>query len=460
MVLVAASCGGGSGSPTTVTTTATGTTATSTTSTAVADSSTTIVGEPAVVVAPDGEVALEFPAGSLPEGIAPSDIEIRPVATSPDDPRFAGLVAAGLDLPTSYELSPDGLVFDAPVQLRLIGADGAASAFLVGEEGFEPLQPDVGATLENGEPTFLVPHFSTVSITLGDYHLWSVAPLEAQVGVPFTLPILAYRNPRGYPVDHFDYTATVTASAPITPDHMAAPPLTRVATDTFTSLVTLTCAEQGTSTVRLAGEITAPWVGVDEMFWTDSISWQVECLGSGATAEARAAGLFSGEIGVATIVGFPGDDFSAPYELRLDPCGGAVLRQGGTQESRGIFRVTLTDSAGNPLEVTVLVVGEGEDYREGYWLNGSFTPDGSISLDGVLAGGGHGFGAVPDGGTVLTLLYLLGGLQQQELGRALSDREELGWVSGAAGIVAPVGIGGETPECVPVDLFEDLFTQN
>lgn len=425
-----------------------------------ADSSTTtIVGETAVVVAPDGAIALEFLVGSLPEGVAPADIEIRPVAPSPDDPRYAALVGAGLDLPISYELSPDGLEFDTPMRLRLIGAAGLASAFHVSDDGFAALQPDVGATLENGEPTFLVSHFSTVSITLGDYHLWSVAPFEAQVGVPFVLPILAYRNPRGYPADHFDYTAKVTASAPITPDHTAAPPLSRVATDTFTSLVTLTCAEQGTSTVRLAAEIRAPWVAVDEMFWTGSISWPVECIDSSATAEARAAGSFSGEVGVATITGFPGDDFSAPYGLHLDPCGGAVLRQGGTQESVGIFRVTATDQEGKPLEVTILVMGGGEDYLEGYRLSGTFGSDGSISLDGVLAGGGHGFGAVPDGATVLTLLHLLGELEDQELGLALSDREELGWVAHGAGTLAPVGIGGEIPECAPVDLFLDLFVE-
>ena len=455
VVVVAASCGGGTASTTSTTVSAPDATTTSTT---VGGSSTTAAAvESATVVASDGMVALELPPGSLPAGVAPAEIEIRPAAISDDDPRYAPLVAAGVELPTSYELLPDGLEFAAPVRMSLIGVDGVASAFLLDENGFEPLQPDIEATLDTGDPTFLIPHFSVVSLTLGDYHLWTVAPMEAQVGEPVLLPVLTYRSPHGYPVDHFDYAATVTASAPITPGDTAAPPLTRVTTETFTSSVTLTCQEQGTSTVKVAAEIVAPWVAVDEMFWTDSISWQVECIDGGETAEARAAGSFSGDLAATTITGFPGDDFSAPYELRLDPCGGAALRQGAAQESRGIFRVTLIGPEGEPREVTIFVKGEGEGYLEGYRLMGTFGADGSLSLDGVLAGGGHGFGEVPDGGTVFTLLDLLGGLEDPEAGMELSDREDLGWVNGASGTLDPVNPGGAAAQCVPIGLFTDLF---
>ena len=66
-------------------------------------------------------IALTIPAGALPAGVSPDDIQITPVDTEPNGFLLNGIPigVGGADVLAAFRLQPDGLEFDVPVTVSL-----------------------------------------------------------------------------------------------------------------------------------------------------------------------------------------------------------------------------------------------------------------------------------------------------------------------------------------------------
>ena len=112
--------------------------------------------------------------------------------------------------------------------------------------------------------------------------------------------------------------------------------------------------------------------------------------------------MFSGVLQVTPIPGSPGTPYTATFTVVIDACGGATLTQEPDQESVGTYQV-------DPLDPTLLhieLLGEGADYREAYQIE--IVIDGEPRVAGVVVGGGHGLGDVPNAALLRQELIALG----------------------------------------------------
>ena len=232
----------------------------------------------ATVESEDGSAVLNIPAGALPEGVTPEDIEIREVS---DDPAFAAESARPLVV---YQLEPDGLQLLTPitltVELAVEDSSGQIVAIQISEDKVE-LVADLESEFLLESSTLAVSmqlsHFSAVVFT------YVANPFEADVqvsaqevplGETFGVTVVVTRV--SDPVDVIEFYEGASANAYI---HLAdapwrltgslsgggsvrprtiedVPPLTSIAGSTFTiPTQTFECGSPGDGRVTFLGPV-------------------------------------------------------------------------------------------------------------------------------------------------------------------------------------------------------------
>ena len=120
---------------------------------------------PISITSDDGVITLQIPTGSLPKGLKPADISVRPLEAR----TFwgsEGEVPGGV-----YELLPDGIVFTQPVTLRVVTlgtSSGTIPQILhVASGTTELLNPSavrIDQSNKSIETEFAINHFSSIGI--------------------------------------------------------------------------------------------------------------------------------------------------------------------------------------------------------------------------------------------------------------------------------------------------------
>lgn len=400
-LLLVSACGGGAGSGTTGTATGPPTTAAPTTSAAPTTTSTSTVPGEVVVDADDGSARLRIPADAFGPGIDVSPIAVN--AVEGDGPALAVLTDSGLSLLGVYELSPTGISFDTPALLEVPAPDDGAlvSAFLVTDDGLEPLTPLPQAT-PDGDLAFEVPHFSVVATVVGAYRLTTTAPNDVLVDLPFALLFDLVLGPEAPAITGFAVQGTVIADEAIEPSLVLEPVRTTVQGSAFSTTIALTCRDQGTWGVRQFAVVNVAhsqlpavlqeWQDPDTPIqWAGETKHSVTCETT-ETSTQRIAGAYGGPLTVTPAPGTTGAPYTDEFELILQDCGTATVIQRGAQQSEGFFWFFGREE---PIEVVVVVRGEGEGYREAYRLLVDVGGPDPVQVFGHNGGGGHGFGEVP-----------------------------------------------------------------
>lgn len=406
----------------------------------------------------DGAVSLTIAAGSLPDGIGPSDISIELIA--PDElaqltevsPALAALADLPLAAGPAYRLRPDGLELGEPASLRvpLPGDSELLTTFLVDDAGTEilPLEatdPDSEAETEAEILEVRVPHFSIVTTYIFFRRMRVTAPDMVVAGEPFTATLDLERTAEGS--DPYLFSGRVTT---VNLD----PPLTPLGTGTLIEAdlsldLGFTCSEAGPAALRTYGSVTidspfpSTWDQIVNFFTPNvptitfgpsEILSLLVC--TAPTDEQLLGGAWSGNLEVLAIPNAPGAGYFADFVLELDGCGGARLVQDGTQATHGTATVTFRTSDGRPSTLRVELAGEGPDYREGYLLVLRVDADGTIVVDGTLAGGGHGAGDLPTPERISAALEVAwDSLEGVPPGYA----DDLGWLSAIQGRLERTG---------------------
>lgn len=414
------------------------------------------------ISADDGLASLVIPVGALPVGTDPGSISL--VRSDPAEwpAESAALVAfreSGLATGPSYELVPAGLTFAEPARLRLATeADGTMlSAFLI-DNGIEPLEVTTPDAADAIAIEFLVPHFSVVATSVSAYHLRLTYPDTVVVDEPFTTTLEIYREGRR-PLDYL-FSGTMIGGFPLEPGIVELGTGTVLSHDISVD-VEFSCPEVTTAQIKTHGFISIerpiiePILDRIRMFLNPDygqihdagdLEVQLECVAASAVEQA-AAGTYEGQLVVGTVPNAPGDSYRDKFVLELDECGGARLVQRGTQATTGNW---IASYDGNEVELFVLTTGAGSDYAEEYrvtvtaelaaWLAEGAV--GTIVVDGLLAGAGHGFGPPPDPDAISRALDAA---QASPEGLAPGQVDDLvGWLGTISGELERTG---EAPGC-------------
>jgi len=401
-LLLVSACGGGAGSGTTGTAPDPPTTAAPTTSAAPSTTSTSTVPGEVVVDADDGSARLRIPSGAFGPGVDASRITVD--AVDGDGPALAALTGSGLSLMGVYELSPPGITFDTPALLEVPAPDDGAlvSAFLVTDDGLEPLTPLPEGT-PDGDLAFEVPHFSVVATVVGAYRLTTTAPDDVAVDLPFAVLFDLVLGPDAPAITGFALQGTLIADLAIEPNLIAEPVRTTIEGSAFSSTSLLTCRDEGTWRVRQFAVVHVAHSQLPAVLqeWHDTgtpIQWagqtehSVTCQAAQETSAQRIAGVYGGPLTITPAPGTTGEPYTDGFELIFQDCFRATLVQRGAQRSEGFFWFFGREE---PIEVVVVVRGEGEGYREAYRLLVDVGGPDPVQVFGHNGGGGHGFGEVP-----------------------------------------------------------------
>lgn len=364
---------------------------------------TTAVTTSGTVASDDGLASLDVPAEALPSGVAFEAIAVTATAEPAAGPAVDALLAAGYEPGPGYALEPSGAVFAKPLVLRFPAPEDGrtVTAFLVGDGTLEPLEPIAGDGV-----AFAVPHFSEVVTFFGPFFVFLIAPPDAEVGVPFTVRSRIYRKTDTLTTEGFQVGGAVIATAPVHPSTIQAPPPTATALPVFTSVYSFTCSDVGTSVIDHAIQASIPRSQLtpdaaalypstsDHLREMGLVSATVECIPAGTTiATAAASGIYTGNLQVTGIPGWPGGSYRDTFTLELRACGDAVLTQRSDQVTRGRFYTAIPYEV-EPVDSSFYsahTFGSGPDHGEAYELEVRLSGD-TAEVSGTTAGGGHGFG--------------------------------------------------------------------
>jgi hypothetical protein len=232
----------------------------------------------------DGAAELLVPASALPAGLEPAALKITQAA-----PEESGLTIEGQPPAVTYNLEPDGTVFETPVVVRLTlprDPDGAIpTLYLRSGSEITPLPVVAEMNAEENEVTVSapVPHFSRLYAINGRglvFLLGGITDVEDQtLGVPFTLGVrirpeattwegqdiyLKYFAPEldndiNYELLEWSIKGEwrVNEGSAEPSLVMNAPPLTKVGSSAFTLQQEFTCTEPDLTSITYRGRITA-----------------------------------------------------------------------------------------------------------------------------------------------------------------------------------------------------------
>ena len=324
------------------------------------------------------------------------------------------------------------------------------TAFLIGNDEIEALDfREARSPSEDGAIDILVPHFSVLTLRAGAYLSRLIWPDRPIVGQPFTVTAQVYRKPGAISFDQFRLRGFLLMFEPpqFQPSSAQAPPETLVAAPSFTSNLTFTCTKPGKATMVYGVTITvdpgwfAEWLdnlaGIDGRKRVQSfrqVKVLLECVAP--EAQISAAGIYDGSLQIGAVERAPGGAYTDRFQLILDDCGTATLTQRGNQASTGWYTPIGADV------VHVSVRGASERYAEGYDMALQTTPTGLTVLHGLTAGGGHGFGAIPEPG-LLDWIFMLG-QDDETVAGAEATANNFGWFNTTGGSLTR---SGDAPEC-------------
>lgn len=170
-----------------------------------------------------------------------------------------------------------------------------------------------------------------------------------------------------------------------------------------------------------------------QLSWVGEIVADLECVAPGAARSV--AGTYDGTLEIGAVEGAPGGAYSDQFQLVLDDCGAATLIQRGSQMSAGWYF-----PAGPRVQLSVR--GTGEGYAEGFELALETTPDGLAVSHGLTAGGGHGFGSIPEPSLLDWIVYV--GHDDEMVAGAEATLSGFGWFNTIGGDLTR---SGDAPEC-------------